>query len=135
MSALRKSKNELLQKCKDKSIGQDSLVKPVELKKDPPGPGHYNVNFEVQLNNSKAEQFQFFGSSSDRFPAIRKNLEEENISPGKYNREFPGKINFKFEKSKKVKKEVPFGASEDRFYDKKPTSGTSSPDVGKTTFV
>ncbi|CAI2366386.1 unnamed protein product [Moneuplotes crassus] len=128
LSSLRKSKQEFLQKIKNKAIDQESLIKPVELKKDLPGPGYYNINFEIQTSTTKPEQFQFFGSTSDRFPSIRKDLEENNISPGKYSKEFPEKINFKLKRANKIKKEVPFGASEDRFYDKISAAPLSNPE-------
>ena len=86
-----------------------------------PGPGHYNILSENKQSKKKSNIFQFFGSSSDRFPPLRKNIEDKNICPGMYSQDFQDKI------KKENRKEVPFGASENRFFGLKSLSVEFSP--------
>ncbi|CAI2366950.1 unnamed protein product [Moneuplotes crassus] len=134
--AVRRSLQNLLpiQSPKKKStlevIKKDQRVKSLAERKelkDAPGPGHYDIKFDVQVRKAKPEQFQFFGSNSKRFPSIKRNHETSNISPGMYDDEIHEEMYYKLQKDNKIKKKVPFGASENRFFGLKSLSVDYSP--------
>jgi len=83
-----------------------------------PGPGQYNVTNPSPIM-LKPEKFQFFDSSSDRFPRNTKDLENRVMNPGLYSKDtFENSPNAK-RNNKRVGKQVPFGASENRFFSMK----------------
>mmetsp|Transcript_1216 Transcript_1216/g.1101 ORF Transcript_1216/g.1101 Transcript_1216/m.1101 type:complete len:186 (-) Transcript_1216:80-637(-) len=116
----------LLNRSEGDVIQEESPKKPVCIKRDSPGPGHYNVQTYALKPQNKDEKFQFFGSTEDRFPTSQRSMDESNISPGMYTEEM-NKVKNPFSIIKLENKKVPFGTNEKRFITLKTTNADFSP--------